>query len=193
MYEHVTDYSTVGTNPLAFMRMYNSLGTKQTLSTMLGQRWRSNFDRFLRTKSATTMTNERADGRQIDFRLIAGKWTPDSDIDATLTNVGNTWTFTNGGDTTETYVAVPNTPVASLTTIKKRNGYTQTLSYDASFNLLQVVDSYNRKLVMTYSSGGTAPFTTLLNTLTTPDGLVLTYIFLNSNISSNPNETGRGG
>ena len=41
------------------------------------------------------------------------------------TQAGNTWTFTDGSDTTETYVAVPNTPVASLTTIKKRNGYTQ--------------------------------------------------------------------
>ena len=73
--------------------------------------------------------------------------------------------------------------MASLTTIKKRNGYKQTLSYDARFNLPQVVDSYNRKLIMTYSSGGTAPFATLLSTLTTPDGLVLTYIFLNSKLN----------
>ncbi len=183
VFEQTLDYSTVGSNQLAFVRSYNSLTNEATLATMLGRNWRSNYDRYLRIKTATTMTNERPDGRQVDFRLIAGKWTPDSDIDATLTQAGNTWTFTDGGETTETYVQVPNTPVASLTTIKKRNGYTQTLSYDASFNLLQVVDSYNRKLLMTYSTGGTAPFAQLLNTLTTPDGLVLTYTFQNARLN----------
>ena len=63
MYEAVTDYSTIGANPLAFIRYYNSMATVDTLATGLGRNWRSNYDRYLRVVSATEIDAERATGR----------------------------------------------------------------------------------------------------------------------------------
>ena len=41
MYEQVTDYTTVGQNPLAFIRYYNSMAMRVTLATELGRNWRT--------------------------------------------------------------------------------------------------------------------------------------------------------
>ena len=44
----VTDYTTKGTNPLAFTRSYNSLSyMRNLLPTMMGADWRNNYDRYL--------------------------------------------------------------------------------------------------------------------------------------------------
>lgn len=57
-----------------------------------------------------------------------------------------------------------------LQTIQARNGYTQTLQYNSNNQVTSVTDSYNRQLTFTYSGG-------LLQSVNTPDGLVLTYGF----------------
>ena len=56
-----------------------------------------------------------------------------------------------------------------------RGGYTQTLQYNGSNQLTSVTDTYNRSLQLTYSNG-------LLNAVTTPDGLVLTYGYNSSGV-----------
>ena len=67
MYQAVTDYTTVGQNPLAFIRYYNSMATPDTLATALGRNWRSNYDRYLRIISGTEVDAERPDraGREL--------------------------------------------------------------------------------------------------------------------------------
>src|SRR5207244_4060924 len=58
---------------------------------------------------------------------------------------------------------------ATLTSIRARNGYAQTVQYEAgSQRVARVSDSFGRSLSFTYQNG-------LLQSLTTPDGLVLTY------------------
>jgi len=176
LFEKATDYTTTGANPLAFIRYYNSLLSSQTQAFSMGPQWRSNYDRYLNVNSSTSVTVERADGRQVDFHLVGNTWTPDGDVDATLTLSGaaqsGTWTFKDSTDTTETYTTVAGQSFTLLQTIQARNGYTQTLGYDTNFNLISVTDSYNRKLAFTYNSA-----TGILQTVTTPDGLVLTYAY----------------
>ena len=59
---------------------------------------------------------------------------------------------------------------ALLNAIQARNGYTQTLTYNASNQqLASVTDSYGRTLNFTFAANG------LLQTLGTPDGLTFTY------------------
>src|ERR1022692_4831221 len=65
---------------------------------------------------------------------------------------------------------------AHITSITVRGGYTQTLQYNGSNQLTSVTDTYNRSLQLTYSNG-------LLNAVTTPDGLVLTYGYNSSGVS----------
>jgi RHS repeat-associated protein len=171
VFEQVTDYTTFGQNPISFVRYYNSLGVPNTFSSELGVNWRSNYDRFLSFVSSSLTVAERPDGRLLNFTLAGGVWTPDTDVDYTLTQEGSTWTLTDSNDTVETYT----TPVqltgfigVALDSIKIRNGYTQTLQYSTSVQLQSVTDSYGRQLTFTYNGGA-------LLTVSTPDGLVMTY------------------
>ena len=62
LYENVTDYTTVGTNPLALVRSYNSMSyTRNGYATLMGPNWRTNFDRYIRVGSASQATAERPD------------------------------------------------------------------------------------------------------------------------------------
>jgi RHS repeat-associated protein len=168
LFERVTDYATTAPNLLDFTRYYNSLGSGSVFAAALGRNWRSTYDRYLHIISATAVYAERADGQIIDFTLSAGEWTTDSDLDLKLAQSGTTWTLTDQNDTLETYTEGGTGDEALLDSIRARNGYTQTLQYDANNQLIEVTDSYRRSLKFTYASG-------LLTSVSTPDGLVLTY------------------
>lgn len=168
LFEHLTDYTTTGQNPLAFTRYYNSTAINSTtLATELGVNWRSNFDRYLQLSPATVIV-ERADGQQLTFTLSGSTWTTDSDVDTTLTNSGSTWTLVDRDDVTETYTAISSSE-AQLNTIAARNGYTQTMHYNGSNQLTSVTDSYSRHLTLAYNTNGT------LATVATPDSTTITY------------------
>jgi RHS repeat-associated protein len=169
LFEHVADYRTWGANQLGFDRYYNSLAGADTVASTMGGNWRSGYDRYLRVASSSSVVAERADGRQLAFTLTGSAWAPDNDVGARLTNSGQTWTLTDVDDSVETYTTA-NATQALLRTIRARNGYTQTLQYNASNQLTGVTDSYNRSLAFTYEGG-------LLRTVTTPDALILTYSY----------------
>ena len=167
LFEEVTDYTTAGANALAFTRYYNSLAGGNTLAVRLGLHWRSNYDRYLRIVSASSVIAERPDGQEVAFTLNTGVWTADSDIDLRLIASGTTWTLTDADDTVETYRS-SGTPSALLQSIQARTGYLQTMQYDSGNQLTGVIDSYQRSLNFTYDNG-------LLRSVATPDALVLTY------------------
>jgi RHS repeat-associated protein len=129
----------------------------------------------------TSVTVERADGRMLNFTQNGGVWTPDSDVDIELTNSGSTWTLTDHDDTVETYTTTSTGAEALLDSIRARNGYTETLTYNSTNRLVSVRDSYNRALALTYNGN-------LLKTVLTPDGLVLTYTFNSSGVSPGVND-----
>src|SRR5579883_1461977 len=167
VYEQVTDYTTVGQNPLAFIRYYNSMATQDTLATSLGRNWRHNYDRYLHAVSASEVDAERADGRVVAFIKVSGVWTPSADVDMTLTNSGSTYTLTDHDDSVETYTVSGS--VGTLNSIALPNGYTQTLTY-TSGALTSVSDSYSRTLTLSYTSGA-------LTGVSTPDSATLTYAY----------------
>jgi RHS repeat-associated protein len=168
LFEKVADYQTAASNQLEFTRYYNSIGASNTIATMLGTKWRSNYDRYLRIDSASSVTAERADGQQVTFSLTNSAWTTDTDVDLKLTNSGTTWTLTDRQDSVETYNAAAGATQAVLQSVRARNGYTQTLQYGSGNQLTTVTDSFQRQLSFAYSGGK-------LQTVTTPDGLILTY------------------
>ena len=175
VFEQVTDYSTAGPNPLQLIRYYNSMGDvngMNTFASSLGKNWRTNYDRYLQL-GKTTVVAERPDGQQITFTLSGGVWKSQTDIDATLTESGATWTLTDHDDTVETYKTASGQlgfleiSYGQLESIRARNGYTQTINH-VSGEESTVTDSYGRTLTLDFDSG-------LLKTVTTPDSLVLTY------------------
>ncbi len=165
VFEEITDYTTVGANPLAFIRYYNSMASDSTPATALGRNWRSNYDRYLRGVTSAEVDAERPDGKIITFILVSGVWTPDTDVDMTLTNSGSTYTLKDHGDMVETYTVSGSR--GTLNSIALPNGYTQTLNYTSGV-LTSVSDSYSRSLSFTYTSG-------LLTGVSTPDSATLTY------------------
>lgn len=183
VFEQVVDYESGGTNRLGFVRAYNSLGktfNSGTFAQALGTNWRSNYDRYLKIVSSggsiTSVNAERADGQVLTFTPNgSGGYTSDSDVDVMLTKSGSVWTLKDHNDVTESYNDL-GTGKALLSSITQRNGYAQTLTYNGSNQLTTVTDSYSRSLSLTYSSG-------LLNTVTTPGGLVLTYGYNASGVS----------
>jgi YD repeat-containing protein len=174
MYDEVTDYATATANRLEFARYYNSLTAGSGTPTILGGGWRSTYDRYL-SIAATSVAAERADGRVLMFSLNGDAWTTDSDVDARLARNGMTWTLTDSDDSVETYAQItPN--LAHVTSIKSRNGYLQSLQYDASNQITAVTDSLGRSLGFTIESG-------LLQTLTTPDAQTFTYGYTSSGLT----------
>jgi RHS repeat-associated protein len=163
-----TDYSTAGPNALAFVRSYNSQGNPASLAVSIGKRWRSNFDRYLRL-SPTSVVGEGSDGQEITFTLANGLWSASTDVDMTLIQNGSQWTLTDRTDAVETYSTISSTE-AILASSRSRNGYTQTLAHNSANQLMSVTDSYGRQLSLSYTNG-------LLQNMTTPDGLVITYSF----------------
>lgn len=120
VFEQVLDYTTVGQNPLAFIRYYNSKTTMDTLATTLGVGWRHNYDRYLRIVSSTEVDAERSDGKVVTFNLVSTVWTPNADVDIKLTKSGSTYTLTDHDDTIETCTASGS--IATLDSIAKPNG-----------------------------------------------------------------------
>jgi RHS repeat-associated protein len=176
-FEEAVDYETAGQNKLRFVRYYNSRSSYTTLATTLGMFWRSNYDRYIRINSSTSVIAERADGQQLVFTLVGSVWTPNSDVDITLTNSGSAWTLTDHDDTVETYTTNTIGTAGVLNTIQARNGYTQTLTYTGA-QLTSVVDSYLRSLSLGYNSG-------LLSAVTTPEGTALGYGYTTGGYGSN--------
>jgi RHS repeat-associated protein len=174
VYETVTDYTTTGTNPLAFTRYYNSKGNAikvaallvTTNATTLGTNWRSNYDGYIQVVSSTVVNVERPNGQVLQFTQSGGVWSSNTDIDIALTQSGSTFTLTDSDDNVESYSVTGSKGV--LQSITARNGYTQTLSY-TSGQLTTVTDSYSRTLTLTYNGSGQ------ISTVSTPDGLTLTY------------------
>lgn len=166
-YYEVTDYTTAGPNPLAFTRSYNSQGSS---TGMLGGNWSTTYDRRIQILSSSVVLAVRPNGRQLMFTLSGSTWTADSDVDVSLTNSGPNWTLTNHGDTVETYTITVAGDQALLNTIATRNGYTQTMAYNASSQLTSVTDSYGRTLTFTYNN-------LQLATLTTPENNTFTYYY----------------
>jgi hypothetical protein len=189
--EHVTDYQTAGPNKLGFERYYNyypdlyqyngNSYIPTTFPTALGLDWRSNFGRYLRSLSwngtLADIVAERADGALLSFGWNGSQWVTDSDTAVTLTQSGDTFTLVDSDDTVETYALDTSTGKGTLTSIRTRNGYTQLLNYNSSKQPTSVTDSYGRTLGFGYQNG-------LLSTVTTPDGLVLTYGYIASGLTS---------
>lgn len=192
LFQQATDYSTAGENPLAFRRYYNSQGSITSLATNFvvisgnlaaGARWRNNFDRYISILNSSVVAVERSSGQMLSFFASGTAWTTQTDVDATLTKSGNSWAFTDSDDNVETYsqtaLGTLETNVARLTSIKKRNGYTQTMSYNSAGQLTTVTDSYGRVLTLTYNSDGT------LSTLTTPDSIAISYGYATVGLGKN--------
>jgi RHS repeat-associated protein len=178
VFQKVTDYTSAGLNPLVVNRYYNSRAGTPGGSFNF---WRWTYDRAL---SIDLPDNEvdayRPDGKDVTFSPSGNGWSGASDINLQLVQVSaSTWTLTDWNDIVETYSVLNGGFAGLLTSIRYRDGYTQTLQYNANNQLILVTDSYGRTLSISWNGSN------FISSITTPDGLVYNYSYTSTQNISN--------
>jgi RHS repeat-associated protein len=189
VFEQETDFTTAGSHPLSFIRYYNSLSNEDDPAIELGSNWRSNYDRYIyftqTDPAGGSVVAERQDGQLIsyDYDSLDNTFSTDSDVTLEV-QLGFTGPCpddyliaTNLDGTVECYGA-PDGDLFRLASIHKRDGYTQTLTYNGNYQLTSVTDSFGRSLTFTYTT--TTYDVGRLQTLTAPGGQVVTYSYASS-------------
>ena len=190
-HQRVVDFQTAGPHVLAFVRYYNSRTAARPEVfglRSLGMGWSHNFDRALQFapgqnySNATQVTVLRPDGRQLDFQLIGGVWTPDGDVVGQLTKdvPNNRWLYVNERDETEAIGAT-----GGLGYIQARDGYQMNMQWSnvagTGWVITAVNDNQGRSLQFGYVNGR-------LVSMTAPDGQVYSYVY-DSGFSGVPGNT----
>ncbi len=188
-----TDYAGVGTNPLKFVRSYNSLIARQVFSNsslqigeqFMGQAgWTATYFQYLLPVSVTdssttynTVYAYRPDGRVLAFNQYAGVYSPDGDVADRLVPVsGGGWQYQTPDDTIETYNAA-----GQLLAIATRGQAPVTVNYIPNSGLgdppVSVSDAFGHSLQFAYVIDATN--TQRLSSITDPSGQTIAYSYDN--------------
>jgi RHS repeat-associated protein len=179
--EVATDFTTEGSQPLAFSRTYWSAvhywGGPAANKARLGRGWRANFDASLWVDGYGRVYVILPDGREIRFELDGSTYTPRGynpvtkswaaapNITHTLVANGSNWEVRQPDDSLLTFNSG-----GEFTSIKYRGGYTQTLTWVNGKNT-QVTDNLGRTITFAYGVNGR------LAEMTDPDGRKIKYEF----------------
>ena len=195
-YQRTDDYVASGINPLGITRYYNSLENFEPLlatpyaparRNMLGAGWRTNWDRSVVLYTTTWVYVRREDGAEYEFRKISGSWRSQSgkDVPYTIADGSGYIQITDTDDTIERY-DFNSTTGGRLNQVTYKNGYTQTLNYDANNRLQSVSDSLGRTMTFNYTTfnypnppAGQPTSETWLTKITLPDSKEINYVFGN--------------
>jgi RHS repeat-associated protein len=197
-YQREVDYQSPARQGLTFVRHYNSAAVPNVVSGQMGPKWRHNFDRRLFVDpgfEVVDLTRNpplwvrpafervvviRADGRELEFwtwryrpRQAGTELFSDSDVPERLIYTGTGFQLYTPDDEIETYDTD-----GKLRTVSTRNGYQQTLEYNAAGRLSRIYDSYNRELTFQYRADG------LLEVVTDPAGSDISYAYNNGYLES---------
>ncbi|MBI3708692.1 MAG: RHS repeat protein, partial [Proteobacteria bacterium] len=178
-FQQFRDFESGGQKPLALTRYYRSGLQRGGMS--LGQGWSTTFDRFIILNSATSpsaATVSREDGTYLNYTYFSSSNTwfaSTNDVVAKIARVGttNTYTFTDENDRVDTFELPAGAVapfIARLVSSRTRDGYVQTLAYDANGKLATVTDSFGRVLAFTWTGD-------VATQIDTPGGLSLKYTY----------------
>ena len=118
---------------------------------------------------STFKTVSRPNGGVVRFELIGSVWTNELNPALKLEASGGNWVFTDTNDTQETFDSS-----GRLTSIRYRNGQTESLTYNLSVaqggdgdsaTLDRVTGPFGHTITLSYDSNG------ILESITTPDGV----------------------
>ena len=182
-----TDYVGVGSNPIKFVRRYNSLGAtcaqptgSQTTgqSMFLGGGWSATYFQYLLPVTITDSQNTyntvyayRPDGRIIAFNQYNGVYSPDGDVAASLIQTASGWSYQDADDTIETYNSS-----GQLLTIAKRGQALLTISYATGAAVgdppASVSDAFGHSLQFSYTKNNNV---VQLSSISDPAGHAVSY------------------
>jgi RHS repeat-associated protein len=184
-----TDLRLGGATPLSIDRTYAAFAQQ---SGLFGNRWRTNIDRdifiynnnigvFVVTADGTMIVMKPDTGGI--FRPMAGL---DRDVKAVhLTTPVEAWEYTDENDEVSRFEKIAT--LWKLVSIKQRNNYTQTLSYDASAVLQTLTDSFGRTLTFTMAvpPANAVGISPVITRIVAPGGLQIDYTYSRATSLSN--------
>ena len=185
-YHVEVDYAGAGTNPIKFVRTYNSAGaqcepTYGAGSPYVGGGWSATYFQNLVpvtvTDSTTTYNSVyayRPDGRVLVFNLYNAVYSPDGDVADSLIKTSNGWQYQTADDTIETYNSA-----GQLISLAARGQSPLTITY-ASGNgpgdpPISVSDAFGHTLQFSYAASQAGNL--LLASITDPSGTKISYAF----------------
>jgi YD repeat-containing protein len=145
-FQNETDYTSGGTYPFNFGRVYNSQSQATTGISAYG--WRAAITRLITPLSATTALAVRPGQKEFFFSKVNGVWVGDSDVNDKLreevnaSGVRTGWTYFSDKDELERYDAN-----GRLLSIQNRQGFLITLTYPAAGGV-EYTDSFGRKILL---------------------------------------------
>ena len=169
------DYRNQGLQPLAFTRHFDSYGYyRPTLGAaggpgMLGEYWRSNYDRRIYPVSGNPYVMafaHRADGSVQAFNVSGADMSLQGRYRERLESIAGGFRLRNSDDEVELYDVS-----GKLTSITTRTALTQTLTYNALNQLERISDNFGRSLIFTYNAQG------FIETMTDPASQIYRYSY----------------
>lgn len=184
-YQEETDYTGTGTNPIKFVRSYNSLKGTQCSATQgagtayVGGGWTATYFQYLVpvtvTDSTTTYNSVyalRPDGRTIVFNKYSGVYSPTADVGENLIQTSTGWQYQTADDTIETYDST-----GLLLSITRRGQAPLTVNYTPGSTAgdppVSVTDVFGHSLQFSYTV--TSANTRVLSSITDPAGHAVSY------------------
>jgi len=162
-YQVESDYIGTGPMPLQLRRHYNSASRQKSID--IGNNWRLEYDRRLKVEGTNSVWVTRPDGKIFYFLLKNGQWTPDSEVNDSVTPITDAlnniigWLYAEASTLNiERY-----SPAGLLLSITDRAGSVTTLQYSDALTpmfiapapnmLIQVTDPFGHSIGITYGSG----------------------------------------
>jgi len=184
-----TDYAGAGTDPIKFVRSYNSQSylyntSRQPPLVPLGVNWWATYFQFLSPATVTDSTGTyntvyayRPDGRILIFTQYNGTYSPDADVADSLLQTSNGWQYQTADDTIETYNSV-----GLLLSVAPRGKAPVTVNYAAGSTVgdgpTSVSDAFGHSLQFTYT---TVSGNLVLTSITDPNGKTISLGYNSSN------------
>ncbi|MFJ3539051.1 FG-GAP-like repeat-containing protein [Streptomyces sp. NPDC090109] len=175
-YDRNTDAALSGVGvPFRLERTYRS---DSSAVGLLGRGWSTAFDSKLTTVSGSTATLQEGDGARVVFKEQAGTYTAPAASNLKLAKSGTNYILTSRDLTRRTYNAS-----GQLLSILDRSGQGLTLTY-AGGRLASVSDALGRTVEFTLDTAG------LLTSVKLPDSTTVTYEYTNGLLTSAKDPSG---
>lgn len=163
------DYVVDGNKALTIRRYYNSQAKERADIPFMGKKWRLSVmtrAHHTSTGSVASLRVQRPNGQVLTFTQLSGNsdWTSHSDVNESMQLVNGHWMLELPSGAVEKYG-----PSGLLQEKKNKSGIVTYYLYDAEHKLVEMVDSFGRRLEFSYSEDN------YIQSVTTPDDKTITY------------------
>jgi len=163
------DYVVDGNEALTIRRYYNSQAKERANTPFMGKKWRLSLmtrAHLTSTGSVASLRVQRPNGQVLTFTQLSGNsyWTSHSDVNESMHLENGQWMLELPSGTVEKYGSS-----GLLQEKENHSGVVTSYVYDGEDKLIEIIDSFGRRLQFSYSEDN------YIQGITTPDNKMITY------------------